>query len=139
MGPARRAFNAALVPAIRLGIAPLGLHLLTTVGRKSGLRRTHPVQVLKDGGDRFLIAPYGSVSWVHNARASGVVELARGRRTEELAVEETSPERAGSILKRYVKRAPVVLPYFKAGATASVEEFAAEAHLHPVFRLVRKD
>jgi hypothetical protein len=87
-------------------------------------------------GKRWLVAPYGPVSWVHNARAAGRVTLRRRRRdTLEYAVREVSPQEAGPVLRRYVDIATATQPYFQAAKDASVEAFIAEADRHPVFEL----
>ena len=52
------------------------MHLLTVRGRKSGLPRTTPVNLIEYQGRRWLVAPYGEVAWVRNVRAAGEVELA---------------------------------------------------------------
>jgi len=44
--------------------------------------------------------------------------------------------RSGSVLKVYVRRVPITAPYFDAKRSDPVEAFVAEAHRHPVFRLV---
>lgn len=112
-----------------------GTYLLTTIGRKSGKELTHPVQLIIDGERRWLVAPYGAVAWVHNARAAGEVRLHSGSDDHRYRVHEVPAEEAGPVLKRYVKIAPVVLGYFEAKRNAPVEDFVAEAHLHPVFEL----
>jgi hypothetical protein len=84
-------------------------------------------------GRRWLVAPYGSVSWVHNARATGRVSLTRRRNTRDYAIREVSPEEAGPILQRYVRIAPTTRPYFQATKDSPVEDFVTEADGHPVF------
>ena len=42
-------------------------YLLTTRGRKTGRPRTNPVVPVEHDRRRWLVAPYGPVSWVHNA------------------------------------------------------------------------
>jgi hypothetical protein len=86
-------------------------------------------------GKRYLVAPYGRVSWVLNARAAGQVTLSRGSKKETLAIREVSEQEAAPVLKRYVTRAPVVLQFFKARPTSPVEDFIREANDHPVFEL----
>jgi deazaflavin-dependent oxidoreductase (nitroreductase family) len=108
---------------------------LTTVGHKSGRELTHPVQLIVDGDQRWLVAPYGEVSWVHNARAAGTVRLRRGREDREWTIHELSPHEAAPVLRRYVRIAPIVLPYFDAKLSSPIEDFEAEAPRHPVFRL----
>ena len=134
-GIVRRAGNVVMATTARLGVGPGYLQLLTVTGRKSGERRTTPVQLVIEGQRRWLVAPYGEVQWVKNARAAGRVTLSRGRHSTDYTIEQITGTEAGRILKRYVKMAPVVVPYFEAGLTSSAEEFAAEAETHPVFVL----
>ena len=135
LGSFRKAFNAVSKLALHLGIPFPGAYILTTVGRKTGKERSTPVLMITDAGRRHLVAAYGVVGWVHNARAAGTVRIARGRRTTEARIEELTPEQAAPILRKYVRKAPVVLPYFDAGPNAPLEAFVEEASTHPVFRL----
>src|SRR5450759_2417290 len=132
---ARRAGNAIISVLIRAGVVP-GSYLLTTQGRKTGQLRTNPVTIVDRDGRRWLVAPYGPVSWVHNARAAGRVTLRRRRETLNYAIREVTAEEAGPVLKQYVGIARPTLPYFRASKDAPVEEFIAEADRHPVFELV---
>jgi len=116
-----------------LGIGPV--HLLTTRGRKSGRLRTNPVVLVKQDHQEWLVAPYGAVSWVLNARAAGQVTLRRGRRSNTYTIWELPPAQAGPILQRYVGIAPASRPYFHASKDSPVSEFIAEADHHPVFEL----
>ena len=135
LGPVRRAFNVVAAWAIRLGAAPPSSYILSTRGRKTGVTRSTPVSVVRRQGVRWLVAPYGPVGWVHNARASGRVTLRRGRRSEEVGVGEVGPTEAAPILREYLRKFPVVAPFFDAKRGAPLEEFAAEASRHPVFRV----
>jgi deazaflavin-dependent oxidoreductase (nitroreductase family) len=124
-----------IAPLARLGLAGKRTHVLTVVGRKSGRRYSTPVQLLFEGGERWLVAPYGERSWVRNARAAGEVELTRALRTERVRVEEVDAETAAPILREYLRKTPVTRTYFDAKAESPFEEFAAEASRHPVFRV----
>ena len=135
LGVFRRLINVAASAGLRIGIAPRGTYLLTTTGRKTGRRHTTPVQLIEDDRDRFLVAPYGTVNWVHNARAAGEVTLTRGRRSTTHPITEVGPTEAAPVLKRYVNKVPVVRPFFDAAKGAPVSAFEAEASRHPVFRL----
>src|SRR3984957_7230571 len=76
--------NSMSAAMIRLGVGPAGLHLLRIRGRKTGLPRTAPVNVIEYQGSRWLVAPYGEVAWVRNAREAGQAELLRGRKDEHI-------------------------------------------------------
>lgn len=134
-GRGRRIGDAVIAVFVRAGLIP-DTYLLTTVGRKTGRALTHPATVVRDGDRRWLVAPYGAVSWVHNARAAGRVSLARRGDRRDYTVREVPPGEAGPVLKRYVAVASVTRPYFAAGKDAPVEAFTAEADRHPVFELL---
>ena len=134
-GRGRHAENTIMSALVRAGLVPRS-YLLTTRGRTTGLPRTNPVVPVDHGERRWLVAPYGPVSWVHNARAAGRVSLARRRDIRDYAIREVSPEEAGPVLKRYVRIAPSARPYFQATKDSPVEDFAAEADRHPVFELI---
>jgi len=130
----RRAGDAIISVLIRAGLVPHS-YLLTTRGRKTGRLRTNPVTVVERDGRRWLVAPYGPVSWVHIVRAAGRVTLRRRRGTLTYAVREVPPEEAGPVLKQYVQIARPTRPFFRADKDAPVEEFIGEADRHPVFEL----
>ena len=131
----RKVLNGLVRVLVRLGIGPARTYLLTVTGRRSGRAYSTPVTLVEAGGRRWLVAPYGEVAWVRNARAAGRVMLSRGRRSETAALVELAPGEAGPILKRYVTDIPITRPFFDARPDSPVEAFIAEAHRHPVFRL----
>lgn len=112
--------------------------MLGVRGRKSGKLYSAPVTVVEELGQRWLVAPYGEVAWVINARAAGEVTLARGGQSQTLAIRELPVGDRAPILKKYVALEPLVLPYFEAGKDSPLEAFAAEAQAHPVFLLEAK-
>ena len=132
---AGRRFGDRLVMAlVRLAAVP-HTYVLTTRGRKSGQLRSVPVSLVEDGDDKWLVAPYGPVSWVQNSRAEGRVTLSRRGRVGMYAVREVSAAEAGPVLKKYLTIAGATRPYFTATRDSPVEEFVAEAGKHPVFAL----
>jgi deazaflavin-dependent oxidoreductase (nitroreductase family) len=136
LGPTRRAVNTLMSAMLKIGVGGRSYHLLTTIGRTSGQKRTTPVIVVRSGHERWLVAPYGQVGWVHNVRAHPVVSLRRGRQTEVLRAEEARSQAAGPVLQRYVRVARVTAPFFDAKGSEPVERFVEEAGRHPVFKLV---
>ena len=113
--------------------------MLTTVGRRTGEERRTPVTLVYRSGHVFLVAPYGPVGWVHNARAAGTVRISGkvdGEKSDaEYAVREVTPLEAGPVLKDYWQTASAVRSYFDVPKGAPVEAFVHEAHHHPVFEL----
>jgi hypothetical protein len=68
-------------------------------------------------------------------RQSGRIGLTRALRTEHVRVEEVDPQTAAPILREYLRATPATKPYFDATPDSPLEEFAAEAPRHPVFRI----
>ena len=134
--PLRRVANGLMRLLLRLGLAPGTMMLLTVPGRRSGTPHSTPVTLVEENGQRWLVAPYGPVGWVHNARAAGQVELSRGRCSETVRVEELAPEAAAPILKAYVEQVPITRPYFDAAPDAPLTAFVTEAAKHPVFQIL---
>jgi deazaflavin-dependent oxidoreductase (nitroreductase family) len=135
LSPVRRAINLLVRPLARLGLTGPRTYLLTVPGRKTGKLWSTPVSIVNAGGERWVVAPYGTRNWVKNARAAGWVELRRGRHRERLAVEELSPEEAVPVLRRYYELGRVTRPFFQVKLGSSRDEWLAEAPRHPVFRL----
>jgi deazaflavin-dependent oxidoreductase (nitroreductase family) len=129
--------NAFIATLVRLGVGPKSTYLLTVNGRKTGKPRTTPVMLVETGEGRWLVAPYGAVSWVRNARAAGRVTLRRGGRSEEATVVELDPPAAAPVLQKYLAAVPLVRPYFDVTPESPVDAFVAEAPRHPVFALTR--
>ncbi len=134
--PLRRFANYIVTTLLRLGIAIDTSSLLTVRGRKSGNMHTIAVTLVEQDGNRWLVAPYGEVNWVRNARAAKEVILTRKRRSETVHLVELSPAEAAPVLKHYLKEVRIVQPYFDVTPASSLEAFESEAPRHPVFRIV---
>jgi deazaflavin-dependent oxidoreductase (nitroreductase family) len=137
LGTTRRLVNAVMSPLARVGLAGRHAYVLTVRGRKTGKAYSTPVILVENGG-RWLVAPYGEVGWVRNARAAGEIELVRAGRSESLRIEEAAPAQAAPVLKQYLKSVPVVRPFFDVTPDSPLEEFASEAPRHPVFALTER-
>jgi len=131
----RRLLNKFMRVLLRVGVAPSGMYLLTVSGLRTGTPHSTPVTLVEEEGGRWLVAPYGAVGWVRNARVAGRVRLSRGRRSEDLEIDEVSGEAAANVLQTYLRNVRVVRPYFDAAPDSPLSAFAAEASQHPVFRL----
>lgn len=118
----------------RLGVGPASL--LTTTGRRTGQMRSTPVIPVRQGEQTWLVAPYGAVSWLLNARASGQVALRHGRSVNVYKIREVTAKEAGPVLKQYVEVATATRPYFHSVVGAPASDFEAEAGLHPVLELI---
>jgi deazaflavin-dependent oxidoreductase (nitroreductase family) len=127
--------NTIMSALVRAGLIPWS-YVLTTRGRKTGRPRTNPVIPVDHGERRWLVAPYGPVPWVLNARAAGRVTLTRRSDTRHYTIREVPPDEAGPVLKRYIRIARAPRPYFQASKDSPVQDFVAEAGRHPVFELI---
>jgi len=136
LGIGRRLVNRLVRILLALGWGPRHTYLLTTRGHTTGRPRATPVTLVEQEGERWLVAPYGEVGWVRNARVAGVVTVSRGRWSETVAIVELDRQAAAPVLKAYVARVPVTRPFFDAGVTSPLAVFRAEADRHPVFRIV---
>jgi deazaflavin-dependent oxidoreductase (nitroreductase family) len=134
MSSVRRVENTIMGALVRAGLVPRSC-LLTTRGRATGRPRSNPVVPVEHDGRLWLVAPYGPVSWVHNARAAGQVTLTRRRDSRHYTIREVSHEEAGPVLKRYVALAPAARRSFQAVKHSPVADFVSEAGRHPVFEL----
>ena len=132
---ARRVADGIAKSVLSVGMAPKGYYLLTTIGRRSGKPRSTPVVLVEEGNKRWLVAPFGAVGWVHNAKAAGKVTLTRNGKSETLAIREVTPQQAAPVLRKYVVNVAVTRPYFDVGTDSSEEAYMAEASKHPVFEL----
>jgi F420H(2)-dependent quinone reductase len=89
--------------------------LLTTTGRKSGLKRTTPLFFLPDGGDFVVVASYGgnprAPLWWKNLQAdpTGWVEI--GNRTFKVQAREASLERKDALWPVFVRHYPAYEDY----------------------------
>ena len=135
LSPARRAANRLVRLLLALGLMPGPTYLLTVPGRRTGRPLSTPVTLVEEGGDRWLVAPYGEVAWVRNVRAAGRITLTRGRHAETVPIHELGAADAAPVLQRYVTRVPITRPYFDATPDSPPAAFIAEAPRHPVFYL----
>lgn len=132
----RRVANRLVSGALKLGVGPRRSRLLTVRGRKSGQPYTTPVNLVERSGRQYLVAPYGEVSWVKNARAAGEMSLRRGRHAETRRIEELAPGDALDVLRDYHRQNGITRPYFGPMPADDPEASEREAARHPVFLLL---
>jgi deazaflavin-dependent oxidoreductase (nitroreductase family) len=135
LGVGRRLVNAVMRALLRVGIAPPRTYLLVVPGRRTGALYTTPVTLVEEAGERWLVAPYGEVSWVRNVRAARRVTLRRGGHRETLQVVELAPREAAGVLRTYLRQVPITRPFFDVTVESPEKDFIAEAPRHPVFHL----
>jgi deazaflavin-dependent oxidoreductase (nitroreductase family) len=133
--PITRLANGIFRVMTRRGHGANYRYILTVEGRKSGIARSTPVDVMDVDGQRWLVAPYGEVNWVKNARASGQVELSRGGTSSRWKAQEVRGLDAVPAIRRYITSVPVTAAYWEVEADSPDEAVSAASELHPVFRL----
>jgi len=130
-------FNGVVGFFTRLGLPVAGSRVLAVRGRSSGEWRTTPVNPLRVGGQRHLVAPRGQTQWVRNLRVSGAGELRKGRRAESFTAIEVADADKTPILRAYLKAWAWEVGRFFDGVDASSpdERLAEIAPGFPVFRI----
>jgi deazaflavin-dependent oxidoreductase (nitroreductase family) len=133
----RNVFNRGVRGLTRLGISVRGSRELRVLGRKSGLWRATPVNVLTVQGQRYLVAPRGVTEWVRNLRAAGGGELRIGKRVETFVAEELTDLAKPPILRDYLRHWKFEAGKFFDGldSEATPQQLAAIAPGLPVFRI----
>jgi deazaflavin-dependent oxidoreductase (nitroreductase family) len=109
--------------------------VLTTTGSKSGVRREVPVSPIELEGSEYLVAPYGSVSWVRNVRAEPNVTLRHGSRERPVRLVEVSGDLAANIVSTYYAKEGFARPYMDVPENPTTADFAARTSQFPVFRV----
>ena len=89
--------------------------LLTTIGRRTGKRRTVPLCSFRDGDDVIVIASYGGLdrppAWWLNLEASPRAELLTGRRRRPVTARNAAPEERARLWAEVTALAPGYLEY----------------------------
>jgi F420H(2)-dependent quinone reductase len=88
-------------------IAGMPVLLLTTVGRKSGKRRTSPLTYFEENGAIVLVASYGgrphNPAWFENLIAAGEGEVTIGRERRRMQARRATPEERARLWPRIVR------------------------------------
>jgi deazaflavin-dependent oxidoreductase (nitroreductase family) len=135
----KHAFNPLVAWLSRRGLSIAGSRVLEVQGRKSGEWRRTPVNPLRIGEARYLVAPRGDTQWVRNIRVSGEGRLV-GRGSEEFSAAEVPEDERPPILRAYLRKWKWEVGAFFAGVgpDSSDEELRRIAPDHPVFRIAPK-
>jgi deazaflavin-dependent oxidoreductase (nitroreductase family) len=121
----------------RLGLPLMGVEILTTTGRRSGLPREVPVLPLDLDGARYLVAPRGTTAWSRNLRAGGPATLGRGRRRTPVRAEEVPAAGRPPVLAAYIRaNRRLNGRFFDVGDPPADEELRRIAGHHAVLRIL---
>lgn len=134
-----------LATAVNRGWAAAGAHgwrpqrlvAMEVAGRRTGRIISPPLMIVDHGGERYLVSMLGEQSsWVANVRAAdGCVVLYRGHR-RIVHLREVEAVHRPVILRRFLQVAPGARAFVPVHRVAPLAEFAAVAHLYPVFQIV---
>lgn len=125
-------FNRMMKWTSRLGVGRS--EMLTTTGRRSGQAREVPVSPIEVDGEEYLVAPYGEVSWVKNARANPSVTLRSGGTSRKRILVDVTGQ-AAHVVKAYWDREKFPRPYMDVPGDPDVSDFAEAPDLFPVFKV----
>lgn len=130
-------FNGVVGSFTRVGLPVAGSRVLAVRGRSSGEWRTTPVNPLRVGGERYLVAPRGNTQWVRNLRVAGTGQLRKGRRVEVFRATEIEDAAKPPILREYLRAWAWEVGRFFEGVDASSpdERLLEIAPGFPVFRI----
>lgn len=134
----RNVMNPTVAWLTRRGVSIWGSRVLEVPGRRSGLPRQVPVNLLTVGDVRYLVAPRGNAEWVRNVRASGGrLDLLLGRSREHQLATELADDDKAEVLRAYLRRWKAEVGVFFEGVDADSPESELRriAPRHPVFRL----
>jgi hypothetical protein len=134
-GARTRLVNWAFRQLTRLGLGAPYRHILTVKGRKTGQLHSTPVDVIDHANSRWLVAGYGPVNWVLNARGAREVILSRGGRSQQFRVDDPDPIEAVPVLRQCIRQIRPTRAYFDANPDAPDDVIAAELPRHPVLQL----
>ncbi|HEX3334882.1 MAG TPA: nitroreductase family deazaflavin-dependent oxidoreductase [Jatrophihabitans sp.] len=134
----RNVANRTVAGFTRLGLSVWGSRVLETRGRKSGLPRQTPVNLLTLEGRQYLVSARGNGEWVRNVRAAdGELVLILGRRRESRHARELLDAEKVPVLRAYLAKwkAEVGVFFDGVGPQSTDEQIAAIAAKHPAFVL----
>lgn len=134
----RNVFNRSVARLTRMGVSVLGSRVLEVRGRRSGVARRTPVNLLTFNGSEYLVAPRGEAEWVRNVRADdGRLDLLLGSRRDHRLARELEGDEKIPVLREYLRRWKAEVGVFFDGVSAAStdDELRAIMGRHPVFRL----
>lgn len=108
--------------------------VLTTVGRRSGRQRHVPLSPIFVDDVEYLVAPYGVVGWVANARANPEATITAGRSVREVVLREVTRS-AAHVVRRYYEREWIPRAYMDLPGDPTLADFELAAGSFPVFRV----
>jgi deazaflavin-dependent oxidoreductase (nitroreductase family) len=133
-----RIMNPLVLVMMRRGLSVWGSRILETRGRRSGLPRRTPVNLLEVEGRHYLVSPRGETDWVRNVRADeGRLTLVLGRRRDERIAQELADSAKVPVLRGYLGKWKMEVGVFFDGVTSQSleQDLTRIAPDHPVFLL----
>lgn len=129
---APKAINLLMTQLSRLGVG-VSVELVTT-GRKTGEPRSVAVSPIVVDGVEYIVAPYGPVGWVQNARANPRAVIRKGRRKRGVELVDVTDD-AARVVAAYYERERFPRPYMDLPDSPTLEDFERASGSFPVFRI----
>ncbi len=129
---APKAINLLMTRLSRFGVGS-SVELITT-GRSTGRQRSVPVSPITVEGIEYLVAPYGAVGWVENARADPTAVLRKGRTFRHVDLVEVTAE-AAQVVAAYYERERYPRPYMDLPDEPTLADFEEASGQFPVFQI----
>jgi hypothetical protein len=122
---------------VRLGGPPQIVVALEVRHRVSGQKRQDAVVVATVAGERYICSMFGTISdWVQNLEASHGFAVIRRTRAEHVRLVPIPPEERAPVLAEWVRIASSGRKHFPLPVGAPLADFAAIAHMYPVYRVL---
>ena len=122
-----------------VGLGPSYSYLLQIEGRKSGMVRSTPVNLLMRANRLYLVGTRGHTQWSRNASVAQKLILKKGRIVMQFGPRQLPDEEKAEILKAYLTQFSwMVRRFFPLSSDSPLSSFAAIAPDYPVFELTRE-
>ena len=129
---APKAINLLMTQLSRLGVG-VSVELVTT-GRKTGEPRSVPVSPIVVDDAEYIVAPYGPVGWVLNARANPGAVIRKGRNRRDVELVDVTGD-AARVVAAYYERERFPRPYMDLPDSPTLDDFERATGSFPVFRV----
>ena len=136
-----RVTNLFIKNLLRIGVPVGPTTLLTVRGRKTGIRRTSPVEFLKHDGRYYVLGWFGDSNWCRNLRVEPEALVGIGMRRREVIAEEIKDKEEWARVLREILApflasrmgSSILKMGFELTKDSTLEDYAREAIRHPGF------
>ena len=131
--------NSVLLGLNKVGVPVPGAHVLRYTGRRTGTVRNVVITPFTYADQQYVIVGIPGSGWTRNMRPSGTAELAHGKRTAPVRLQEVIDlAEKRQVMRAYPSIQPLgVYPFRIMGHvdSSNPDEWEAAAHLVELFRI----